>query len=62
MKPNAEVEDAVAEHRTRRKRCPDYDSECKDVPCPLYCFLGDERTGPAEGYCPLLLGIPGNRE
>jgi hypothetical protein len=58
MKPNAQLEDAVAEQRTHRNRCPDYDDDCRLVKCPLACYLGDALTGRAEGYCPLLLGIP----
>ena len=30
--------------------CLDYDGDCKDVPCPLHCWL----YAPERGICPLI--------
>lgn len=35
-------------------KCPDHDSDCVDVRNPAKCWIGNEHTGMAEGYCPLL--------
>jgi len=34
--------------------CADYDDECSEVKCPTKCWIGNELTGPANGYCPLM--------
>ena len=43
----------------RDKRCPDYDCDCVKVQEPLACWRGGGITGldPAEGYCPMILGL-----
>lgn len=51
--------------KTPGKRCSDYDDECVLVKSPYHCWLGDSNPegwpgwdlGPADGYCPLLLGM-----
>jgi hypothetical protein len=40
---------------TPAKRCPDFDSECKDVCDPMACWQGNTLIGVAHGYCPLLV-------
>lgn len=51
--------------KTPGKRCSDYDSDCAKVVSHYHCWLGDNEDGgwpgwnlgPADGYCPFLLGI-----
>lgn len=56
MKPKPAKKFAIIPNR---RRCPDYDSECVDVRDPLECYLGcGGELERADGYCPLILGIP----
>jgi hypothetical protein len=34
--------------------CDQWDEDCIDVVCPTKCWIGDENTGPATGYCPMM--------
>jgi hypothetical protein len=36
------------------KRCSGYDDECKDVKNHMNCWLGNDGTDKADGYCPHL--------
>lgn len=37
-------------------RCSCFDEDCKKVVSPFSCWIGDEVTGAADGYCPLMYG------
>ena len=43
-----------ASHKAAPK-CSCYDSDCNFVASPSRCWIGDCNTGPADGYCPLML-------
>lgn len=54
-----------SQHLAPAKRCPDFDSDCKDVIDHFKCWNGGilraiggifYETEPADGYCPYLIG------
>ncbi len=40
----------ITEHENR---CPDYDKDCIGLD-HARCYIGDERTGIAKGFCPFI--------
>lgn len=41
---------------TKSPNCSCFDEDCKQVKNPFSCWIGDEITGPSDGYCPLMFG------
>lgn len=37
-----------------KDRCSAYGDDCKYVPNPVACFIGNKECGIADGYCPLI--------
>ena len=54
---NTETLDVVNIDHTPSDRCSDYDEDCADVVNPALCWVGDDFTGCADGYCPLMYGM-----
>ena len=49
-----ELIEVVNIDNTPSNRCTCFDDDCQAVKSPSVCWIGDELTGPADGYCPLM--------